>query len=103
MGKIIRKIINNCIEKEIDSSFSTMPVKYIKKINKTILTTGNPIKENIANNWIKYLKLNLLPLDKSERIDIRAGDFYGIPISIIIFVYGPITKKELKNLKKHQS
>lgn len=89
---------NNCIESKIIDDFSTKPVKYLPRINRTIISSISPIRESIENNWIKYLTFNRLPLDRSDRIDINAGKYYGIPVSIITFVYGPIFKNELRHI-----
>jgi len=87
---------NNCIESKIPDKFSHA-VKYLKDINKCNKenTSTSGIKDNIKKYWEEYLKNNNLPLNKSEEIDIKAGNYYNIPVSIITFVYGPLFIKDL--------
>ena len=51
-----------------------------------------PYKDKVLRvfkNWAFLLKQLNLPLGLTTAIEIDAGNYYGIPVSIIAFIYGP--------------
>ncbi len=87
---------NTCIEKKIDPKY-IVPVKYLNRINNRI-NEEKTINAMIDEYWIEYLKG--LPKNKYKKIEIQAGYYYETPVSIIAYVYGPITKLELEGNTK---
>jgi hypothetical protein len=70
--------------------------KYWTKLHKHLNKSYLEKIKIIVSNWInllykiKHLTTLDLRLDLTSIVEIKAGDYYGLPVSILAFIYGPI-------------
>lgn len=86
----------NC-ENEFEEKFHNS-IKYISSINNSI-KGKNCFADNCISIWDKHLSNANLRKDKSMHLSIDAGKYYNRNISIETFIFGPVNKTEIMNLK----
>ena len=90
---------NNSInfENEFEEMYHNS-VKYIASVNKSI-KSKNCFTRHCQANWDKHLSFANLSKEKSKHLSVDAGKYYNRNILIEAFVFGPVNKTEIKNLK----
>lgn len=75
----------NIINKYPKEVLTNIHMSYIQKVSETF------------NNWERLLNSLFLPSKLTSAIvEIKAGMYYDIPVSVIAFVYGPFRKSNFK-------
>jgi hypothetical protein len=82
---------NTCVEESIDPIYKKA-VKYFERINKCT-KRGTSVETRIDSYWKQHLED--LPKCTDKKIKIQAGKYAGTSVSIIAYVYGPISKSEI--------
>lgn len=91
---------NNIIE---STSFPITPrnldtsIKYYDQINKgeDIIKDYKDKVIQVVQNWKKLLSPLNIPAGLTTAVEIKAGSYYNIPVSIWAFIYGPFKKHEV--------
>jgi len=72
-------------------------VKYISTMRSSFKKNDNT-SEKCIRNWNAHLDKSRLKAERSERITIDAGNYYGLDLTIETFIYGAIKKSEINHL-----
>lgn len=80
----------------ISESLPTIPSKLLPALGKYYTQLNYNIKKDyidkikeVTGNWVDILKMLKLPLSLTTIVEIKAGDYYKIPVSVLAFIYGP--------------
>ncbi len=96
-------LFNNIIEGNLEENLSNPALKYLIKTksftDKKKSESNQSIKAGIEENWKNYLKIKHLPYGKSEMVELIAGKYNNLKVTIVTFVYGPLNSKDLKKLE----
>jgi len=72
--------------------------KYQKQLNYNIGKSYVDKINEIIGNWVNILKMLQLPLAFTSFVEIKAGDYYEIPVSVLAFIYGPFKKNNIEEI-----
>jgi hypothetical protein len=83
--------LNNFISDSLPpiSSKFLPALKYYTQLNYNIGKNYNDKIKEVMGNWVDILKMLKLPVSLTTIVEIKAGDYYEIPVSVLAFIYGP--------------
>lgn len=73
------------------------PIAYQALVNKLIGLPYIDKLERVLKNWAFLLEQLKLPLDLTSAVELNAGDYFNNTISILAFIYGPITNNVISS------
>lgn len=91
---------NNLISKEahsIPENLKPSLGKYWSKLKNGLDKNYLEKIKTIVGNWMKLLEDSGLLWNLTSIVEIKAGDYYELPVSVLAFIYGPLKKCTLNS------
>jgi len=87
---LFNTIITGNIKRKINPAVDKYLTEIYRFVERGNIENKIQIEEEVENKWKEYLKANNLSKDKSQIIEIKGGNYFGLSVSIMTIVYGPI-------------